>query len=137
MAQQFTLTLVNPAAPSPQNEIYTGLAGGNKLNLIVTNNSGFSTEFGGSSSGNLLVKFPKNIVDAASLKAVTVASPWTTDGIFTPDDDPDPKDGKNYFVLKLKLPDGQTVSFDDGASVTVSLASLSPTEKGNATVFAT
>ena len=136
MAQQFTLTLVNPAAPSPQNEIYTGLAGGNKLNLIVTNNSGFSTEFGGSSSGNLLVKFPKNIVDAASLEAVTVASPWTTDGIFTPDDDPDPKDGKNYFVLKLKLPDGQTVSFDDGASVTVSLASLSPTEKGNATVFA-
>jgi hypothetical protein len=132
------LALINPAVskPDPQNEIYTGLAGGNKLDVIVTNNSGFDAEFGGSSAGDLLVKFPKNIIDAASLKTVTVASPWTTDGIFTPDDDPDTDDNNDYFVLKLKLPAGQTVPFASGGSVTVSLADLSPTEKGNATVFA-
>lgn len=140
MAQQFTLELVNPAIsmPNAQNEIYTGLAGGNKLDLIVTNNSGFPTGFGGpSSTGDLLVKFPKNIIDAVSLKAVTVTSPWTTDGIFTPDDDPDPQDNKDYFVLKLKPPASEAVPFAVGGSVTVSLASLSPTEKGNAVVFAT
>lgn len=137
MAQQFTLALINPAIskPDPQNEIFTGLTGGNKLDVIVTNNSGLDTEFGGSSSGDLLVKFPKNIIDADSLKNVTVASPWTTDGIYTPDDDPDPKDDKDYFVLKLKPP--ASVPFKANGSVTVSLANLSPTAKGNATVFAT
>lgn len=138
MAQQFTLTLVNPAISksNAQNEIYTGLTGGNKLDVIVTNNSGFDTEFGGSSTGDLLVKFPQNIIDADSLKAVTVASPWTTDGMFTPDNDPDPQDNKDYFVLKLKPPTSQAVPFTAGGSVTVSLADLSPTQKGNATVFA-
>jgi hypothetical protein len=138
VAQQFTLTLVNPAvsSPDPQNEIFTGLSGGNQLNIILANMSGFPTEFGGSSTGDLLVKFPKNIIDAASLSAVTVASPWATDGIYTPDNDPDPNDNKGYFVLKLK-PASAAVPFTADAPVTVSLAKLSPTAKGNATVFAT
>jgi hypothetical protein len=137
VAQQFTLALVNPAisAPNPQNEIFTGLSGGNQLNVTMTNNSGFDTEFGGSSTGDLLVKFPKNIIDAQSLKAVTVASPWTTDGIYTPDDDPDPQDEQGYFVLKLKPP--ASVPFANNGSVTVSLANLSPTAKGNASLFTT
>jgi hypothetical protein len=136
VAQQFTLALVNPAisSPTPPNEIFTGVSGGNQLNVILTNNSGFVTEFGGSSTGDLLVKFPKNVIDAQSLQSVTVASPWTTDGIYTPDDDPDPSDNKGYFVLKLKPP--ASVSFPSSGSVTVSLANLSPTAKGNATVFA-
>jgi len=138
VAHQFTLALVNPdiAKPKPQNEIYTGLEGGNKLDLVITNSSGFALQFGGTtSSGNLLVKFPKNIIDAANLKAVTVAPPWTIDGIYTPENDPDEQDTSDYFVLKLKPPTSAAVPFKEGKSVTVSLANLSPTAKGNATVF--
>ena len=138
MAQQFTLKLVNPALAQTQtpNEIFTGLQGGNKLDLILTNLSGFDTSFAPSNGGDLLVKFPASILDEAAARKVTVAAPWTLDGIDTPATDPDKGDNQADYVLKLKPPAGPGVAFQANASVTVSLADIEPTAKGNATVVA-
>ena len=101
MAQQFTLSLINPAITSSasKNEIYYEQTGGNALELKLTNKSGFDTAFvSGGTSGDLLIKIPKAIIDATATKAITVAGPWVTDGIYTPDTDPDTSDNKTYFV---------------------------------------
>lgn len=137
MAQQFTLTLTNPDLSSaPLNQIYTDKTGGNRLDLTLTNNSGFDTSFS-PASGELLIKIPANIIDADSAAKITVAAPWTTDGIYTPANDPIPGDKGAFYVVKLAAPDGAGVAFDDGTSVKISLAGIVPTAKGNATVVAT
>lgn len=138
MAQQFTLSLINPAITSSasKNEIYYEQTGGNALELKLTNKSGFDTAFvSGGTSGDLLIKIPKAIIDATATKAITVAGPWVTDGIYTPDTDPDTSDNKTYFVLKLTPPASPGVAFKDGATVTIKLANIAPTAKGNATVI--
>src|ERR1700743_1092799 len=104
MAQQFTLKLKNPdVTKAPEDIIYTGLADGNKLDLNITNNSGFDLEF--TADTVLLVKLSKEFIDTSGAKAITVKAPWVTDGIYTPDDDPDPDDQKKYYVVKLKMAD--------------------------------
>lgn len=137
MADTFTLELVNPAiSGEPRNVIETDVEGGNKLNLELTNNFGFDLTFGGDSNNTaLLVKISKNVIDDKNFGLITAAAPWTTDGFYTPDQDPDSQDNKNYYVLKLKPPSAGIV-FKDGSSVTIGLENLFPTVKGNATVFA-
>lgn len=136
MANTFTLELVNPAIKDgPKNVIETDIAGGNKLNLELTNNFGFPLTFGGNSNDiPLLVKISKSVINEKNFSLITAVTPWTTDGFYTPDNDPDPQDNKNYYVLKLKPP-SEGVPFNDGDSISVGLESLSPTLKGNATVF--
>jgi hypothetical protein len=136
VAQQFTLKLANPALAQTQspNEIYTGLQGGNKLDLILTNLSGFDTSFAPSNGGDLLVKFPASILDEAAAQKITVAAPWTLDGIDTHATDPDMGANQADYVLKLKPPPDPGVAFQANASVTVSLANIEPTAKGNATI---
>jgi hypothetical protein len=137
MADTFSLDLVNPAIEGgPANVIDTNVAGGNKLNLVLTNNFGFDLTFGAEGSSNpLLVKISKNIIDDKNFGLITVAAPWTTDGFYTPDQDPDPLDDKNYYVLKLKPP-SEGILFKDGGSIIVGLENLLPAVKGSATVFA-
>jgi hypothetical protein len=137
MANTFSLDLVNPAIKDgPKNVIDTDAEGGNKLNSILTNNFGFDLMFeGGTSTNRLLVKISKNVIDDKNFGLITAAAPWTADGFYTPDQDPDPLDDKNYFVLKLKPPI-EGIVFKDGASITAGLENLLPTAKGNATVFA-
>lgn len=136
MAKSFTLQLLNPdIKTAPQNVIDTGKSGGNKLNLILTNNFGFDLQFGGANQNLLFVKFSKNVFDDTNFALTTAVSPWTVDGIYTPADDPDKTDNQNYYVLRLKPP-AAGVTFPDGNSITVSLAGVNPTAKGNATVFA-
>ena len=137
MAKSFTLQPVNPdIKTSPRNVINTETSGGNKLNLVLTNNFGFDLAFSGATDANLLlVKISKNVFDDQSFGLVTAAAPWTVNGFYTPDQDPDPVDGKNYYVLKLKL-SGADLPFSDGSQITVGLSNLNPTAKGNATVFA-
>lgn len=136
MANSFTLGLINPdIKTAPQNIIDTGKTGGNNLNLILTNNYGFDLEFDGSSQNRLLVKFTKGFFDDKNFDLTTVAAPWTVDGIYTPQTDPDKTDNQNYYVLILKPPTGG-VTFPDGGTITVSLSALTPTVKGNAAVIA-
>ena len=136
MAQQFTLTLVNPDLTSaPLNEIFTDKTGGNKLDLTLTNNSGFATAFT-VSNGDLLLKIPSNIIDQANTAKITVAAPWTADGTYTPSNDPDPSDNGGFYVVKLKAPAGAGIAFADKGSVKISLAGINPTAKGNATIVA-
>lgn len=136
MAQQFTLALVNPdLASAPRNQIFTDQAGGSKLDLTLTNNSGFATSFT-ASSGDLLVKIPSNIIDEVNAAKITAAAPWTTDGTYTPSNDPDPGDNGGFYVVKLKAPADPGIAFADKASVTISLAGINPAAKGNATIVA-
>ncbi|MEL7114105.1 MAG: hypothetical protein AAGP08_00705 [Pseudomonadota bacterium] len=134
MAQQFLLSIVNPDIKSGDKAtIYTDKTGGNNLILTITNNTGFGLTF---KDKDLLIKFPKTIVDEAAIKAIQVKAPWTLDGYFTPDTDPDKSDGGAFYVLKLKPPaDG--VPFPAGSSdpVEVLLADLTPSAKGNASVY--
>ena len=136
MAQQFTLKLVNPALANTQtpNEIFTDQKGGNKLDLILTNLSGFDTSFAPSNGGDLLVKFPTSILDEAAARKITVATPWTLDGVDTPATNPNNGANKDHYILKLKPDANPGVAFKENASVTVSLADIEPTAKGNATV---
>ena len=70
MAQQFTLKLHNPDIDKTPNDlIYMGLNDGNKLNLEITNNSGFDLQFD-AQERELLVKFSKEVLDESSAKGV-------------------------------------------------------------------
>jgi hypothetical protein len=137
MAKTFTLQLVNPdIKTSPQNVINTDTPGGNKLNLVLTNNFGYDLQFSGTPDTSLLlIKISKNVFDDKNFSLVSAASPWLVEGFYPPDQDPDPQDGKNYYILKLRLSTAE-LPFADGSSITVGLGNLNPTAKGNATVFA-
>lgn len=135
MAQQFTLKLHNPDIDkNPNDLIYMGLNDGNKLNLEITNNSGFDLQFD-AQERELLVKFSKEVLDESSAKGITVKSPWATNGIYTPEDDPNPADQKKYYVLRLKLADAaSTVAFPDKGTLTIALAAIKPIATGTATL---
>lgn len=136
MANLFALTLSNPdISGDDKATIYTGLDKGNKLDLTLTNNSGFDASF--TSSTNLLIKIAKTLIDEEGIQGITVAAPWTTDGYYTPDNDPDKSDNKAYYVLKLKAPsDGVTFKAGSDNAVTINLDSVSPSAKGTASLFA-
>lgn len=137
MAQEFTLRLHNPdLKKAPDDIIYTGLKDGNKLNLEITNNSGFDLKFDSGAGTDLLVKIAKEVIDAGGTNAITVKSPWATDGTYTPDNDPDAGDKKNYYVLKLKMADSAGLEFPNKGTVTVALETLKPTATGSATIIA-
>lgn len=138
MSQQFVINLHNPAISTPPDDIiYTGLTGGNKLNLQLTNNSGFALSFAsGTGKPDLLIKFAKTIMDAAGAAAITVQAPWQTDGIYTPENDPDPNDKGNYYVIKLKMAAASPLPFPNNGTITVSLENINPSDKGSATISA-
>lgn len=140
MAQQFTLKLVNPSAKptGPQNVIYTGVDGGNSLNLVFKNNSGFDTSFaaGTGASAAVLIKVPRNILDTAAAKLIKVTAPWTLTGITPPEGDTNPADNEGYFILSLTPPPSPGVGFKADAEVMISLSDIGPTAKGNASLIA-
>lgn len=140
MAQNFNLILDNPSiTKSPKDIVYTGLAGGNQLNLVLTNNSGFSFTFAYGTGNNLLVNISAEILDATSAAAITVAAPWVTDGIIPPV--PVTDNALNalpqYYGIKLKMNEPAGLNFPNSSSVTVVLSTLAPTATGSAAVTAT
>lgn len=138
MSQQFVINLHNPDIKTPPDDIiYTGLKDGNKLNVAITNNSGFALQFAaGAGQPDLLIKIAKTIIDEKGAEAITVQAPWQTDGIFTPDNDPDKNDKGEYYVVKLKMAASTALPFSNNGTVTVALGNIQPIAKGSATIIA-
>ncbi|PSL29017.1 YncE family protein [Chitinophaga ginsengisoli] len=127
MSKAFTLQLINPAATGPvTNVIYTGLSGGNALNLIIGNNSGFDMTIGGSSTGKFLdVLISDNILNAEAAAALHVKAPWSIASFIPPS-----KSGEAY-TFKLAPPAGG-VPLPNNGTITIELNTLEPDAKGTA-----
>ena len=115
MTANYSLTLVNPAATThPPSVLYTGVDGGNTLNLIVGNNFGFDMQIGGSSLGqSLVVQISSNIMDADGAALVKAAAPWTVQSFAAPG------------TFNLRPPAGG-LTLPDGGTITITLQDVHP-----------
>ena len=76
MSANFSLALLNPAVKTgPSSVVYTGLTGGNTLDLALGNAFGFDLQIGGASSGQyLVVRIAAGVMDAAGAAALQAGS---------------------------------------------------------------
>jgi hypothetical protein len=119
MSSNYSLTLVNPAvATKPPSVLYTGVDGGNTLNLIIGNDFGFDVQIGGGSLGPyLVVQFSSNIMDADSAAQLSAAAPWTVQSYAAPG------------TFNLRPPSGG-VTLPNGGTITVTLTGVRPSGTG-------
>ena len=119
MSANFSLAVVNPAVTgNPTSVLYTGVDGGNTLNLIIGNNFGWDLTIGGSSLGQyLVVQFPSNIMDADGAAHVSVASPWTVGSVAAP------------ATINL-LPPAGGMTLPNGGTITITLQDVQPSATG-------
>ena len=133
MSANFTLTLSNPnVTTNPPSVVYTNLAGGNTLDLIVGNNFGFDLTIGGASTGrDLAVAISADILGAAGASKLAVAAPWTIAAVQPPDAS---SDGTGRFWTFSLLPPPGGVSLPNGQSITIVLRTLEPSATGTGLV---
>ena len=133
MSANYSLVLSNPRAhANPPSVVYTGVQGGNTLDLIVGNDFPFDLTIGGGSVGkDLFVDISANILDAAGAAALTVAAPWAIEGVTPPPEAPPRAPRCWRFSLR---PPAAGVPFASGSTITIALGTLAPSAVGVALV---
>ena len=129
MPATFSLSLTNPTVTTPpENVVYSGLSGGNTLDLAIGNNFGYPMTIGGNSTGQFLaVLISDNILDATAAAALGVQAPWSIHSIVPP------LSGGGSYTFNLAPPTGGIIIPNLG-SITLELSNLLPTAKGIAQV---